>query len=200
MTSLPNELPTEPAEPTEVQLAEVRRRLEGIYIRLGPKAAASLRIRGATREDADDAVHEAVLKMGPLLLRSPPSDPDPYFMTMVTNAWKDSRRKADNAKTQLSDSAFEDSEDLFAEEPFDQVIDAHDRRAEFAAVRAAVTRLPSRQRDVLIYSKVVGMTNAQIGEALGLEVGNVRYHLSVGRAHLKKLLAIDGVDGEEEGR
>ncbi|MGC2997314.1 RNA polymerase sigma factor, partial [Streptomyces sp. G35A] len=56
-----------------------------------------------------------------------------------------------------------------------------------AAVHAALTRLPRRDREVLALCVGEGLDHRQVAEALGVPVGTVRSRLSRARARLRAL-------------
>ncbi len=66
-----------------------------------------------------------------------------------------------------------------------------------ATVRAALARLRPRRRAVLVLHELEGVPAARIAGLLGLRAATVRWHLSVGRKELSKLLL---TESEELGR
>lgn len=64
-------------------------------------------------------------------------------------------------------------------------------------LRAALDRLPERQRTVVVLRDVKGWTSEEVREALRLSAGNQRVLLHRGRARLRELLA-PYVEGLEE--
>ena len=63
-----------------------------------------------------------------------------------------------------------------------------------ATVRAALARLKPRRRAVVVLHELEGAAPAQIASLLGLRPATVRWHLSVGRKELARLL----LSGREE--
>lgn len=59
----------------------------------------------------------------------------------------------------------------------------------WAAIRAALDRLPERQRTVVVLRDVEGWTSDEVRAALDLSAGNQRVLLHRGRAHLRAALA-----------
>jgi RNA polymerase sigma-70 factor (ECF subfamily) len=57
-----------------------------------------------------------------------------------------------------------------------------------ATVRAALARLKPRRRAVLVLCELEGIPPAQVARLLGLRSATVRWHLSVGRKELSRLL------------
>ena len=62
------------------------------------------------------------------------------------------------------------------------------------ALRTALDRLPSRQREVVLLRDVEGLSSEEASEVLGIRSGNQRVLLHRGRAGLREML--DGEDGE----
>jgi RNA polymerase sigma factor (sigma-70 family) len=69
--------------------------------------------------------------------------------------------------------------------------------AEEQAVRAALSALPTRQREVLTLRLLAGLTDQEIAEATGLSYGNVRTAASRGLATLRAALPKDQGDDDE---
>jgi len=61
----------------------------------------------------------------------------------------------------------------------------------WAVIRAALARLPDRQRMVVVLRDVEGSTSEEVRAVLGLSVGNQRVLLHRGRARLRELLGAD---------
>ncbi|MGI8870623.1 MAG: RNA polymerase sigma factor [Mycobacteriales bacterium] len=70
------------------------------------------------------------------------------------------------------------------------------RRATVATLGRAIDALPQEQRVVVGMSAVGGLTSAEIGQALEIPAGTVRYRLSMARRTLSTALHID--DGTAE--
>jgi RNA polymerase sigma-70 factor (ECF subfamily) len=75
--------------------------------------------------------------------------------------------------------------------PVDDIADAAAARVDgarsLAAVHAALTRLPRRDREVLALCVGEGLDHRQVAEALGVPVGTVRSRLSRARVRLRAL-------------
>jgi RNA polymerase sigma-70 factor (ECF subfamily) len=63
----------------------------------------------------------------------------------------------------------------------------------WAVIRAALARLPDRQRVVVVLRDVEGSTSEEVRAMLGLSTGNQRVLLHRGRARLRELLGADAV-------
>ena len=58
-------------------------------------------------------------------------------------------------------------------------------------LRRAIDRLPAKQRQILEMTYWLGLKSGEIGEALGMPAGSVRFALKQARDHLKKILGED---------
>jgi RNA polymerase sigma-70 factor, ECF subfamily len=67
----------------------------------------------------------------------------------------------------------------------------------WAVIRAALARLPDRQRMVVVLRDVEGSSSEEVRAVLGLSVGNQRVLLHRGRARLRELLGADAADPVE---
>jgi RNA polymerase sigma-70 factor (ECF subfamily) len=56
------------------------------------------------------------------------------------------------------------------------------------ALGAALRQLPQRQRDVIVLRHLAGMTEAEVGAALGISIGAVHTHAGRARSSLRRLL------------
>ena len=59
----------------------------------------------------------------------------------------------------------------------------------FSPRRSAITRLPEDFRAAVVLSDVVGLSYAEIGEALDVPIGTVRSRIHRGRSMLRTALA-----------
>jgi RNA polymerase sigma-70 factor (ECF subfamily) len=98
------------------------------------------------------------------------------------------------------DRTLGDTEQALAAEPARPAAPASDAviSAERAAVvGAAIRRLPQAQRVTLAMAAAGGLTSAEIGTALGIPPGTVRYRLSLARRTLADALGDYDDPGEE---
>lgn len=73
-------------------------------------------------------------------------------------------------------------------DPADDVADAIVYEELRPVVLAALSRIRSGDRDVLLMSALGGLSMVEVGEALGVPVGTVKSRLSRARSQLKVLL------------
>ncbi len=69
-----------------------------------------------------------------------------------------------------------------------KVQDVEDGAILRVALGAALRQLPQRQRDVIVLRHLAGMTEAEVGAALGISVGAVHTHAGRARSALRRLL------------
>lgn len=134
-----------------------------------------------SRADAEDVAQEVCLK---IWREAPNWQPKAKFSTwlyrVVLNASIDYKRKV---------VPFAPLGDDVAEDPA-PASDAEMIRAEKeAAVRAALQRLPERQRAAVVMSYYEGLGNKESAEAMGLELGAFQQLLFRARQSLKQDLA-----------
>jgi RNA polymerase sigma-70 factor (ECF subfamily) len=55
-------------------------------------------------------------------------------------------------------------------------------------LQAAILKLPSRARAVLVLHDIEGLTHEEIGESLGIAPGSCKAHLHRARQHLRRAL------------
>ncbi|GAA0720500.1 RNA polymerase sigma factor [Dactylosporangium roseum] len=99
---------------------------------------------------------------------------------LVRNQWRSARRRR-AALARLP--PLRDSPD-----PVDEIADRIDAQRNMQAVRAALERLPRRERDVLEMCVWMGLSPAEAAAALRIPVGTVHSRLHRARTRLKKSL------------
>lgn len=133
------------------------------------------------REDAEDLVQEVFVAAHQYLDSFDVTRPlGPWLMRIVVNRGANLRRSRTRRSTEeevegvsLAPSALEESE-----------------RAELGVILTrALAQLPERQRLIVTMFDVDDMTSTEIGEALGLAAGTVRWHLHEARRTLRRVLS-----------
>nr|MBA3585626.1 hypothetical protein [Gemmatimonadota bacterium] len=71
---------------------------------------------------------------------------------------------------------------------------ALESRERIEAVDRAMQALPEELRTALTVRVLGGLSSPEIGEALGVPAGTIRYRISVARRHLAELLRLDEED------
>jgi RNA polymerase sigma factor (sigma-70 family) len=140
-------------------------------------------------EDAEDVVQESFMAA---LDAADGFDPGrafaPWFYRIVANRCANANRSRARRRSEPA------SAELVSGAP------TPDQAAETAALgdrlRVALSRLPERQRQILLLYEVDGYSGPEIGEILGVAPGTVRWHLHQARAAMRALLA----DEDQEER
>lgn len=145
-------------------------------------------------EDAEDIVQEAFLRLhratekdGPDSIQSLAS----WLYRVAHNLSMDRRRKRlrrTRARDRVIAKAQADARRTAEPEAMDVMVNAE------AAHRAleALGRLPEDQQQVLRLKVIDGLTLREVGEVLGMSIGNVHYRLNRGLADLARVLKADG--------
>lgn len=143
------------------------------------RAYAVARAIVLTHEDAEDAVQDAFLHAYRALHRFLPDQAfGAWLHRIVANASLDitRRRKVRDA---------DDLPETIAS-PFRDPAEVDELRLR---LRAALERLPERQRSVIVLHDVEGFKHSEIGKLLGIPEGTARSDLHYARSALRRLLA-----------
>ncbi|HWD39657.1 MAG TPA: sigma-70 family RNA polymerase sigma factor [Fimbriimonas sp.] len=135
------------------------------------------------RQDAEDAVHESVLKAYEAFASFRGPDGRPWFFQIVRNRclrFLEKRKAA--PMSSLGDFEFEP---VGAEDDPEAALL---RSVQSEQVKAAISELPPPFREVLILKEFQEQSYAQIAEIVGAPVGTVMSRLSRARALLAKRL------------
>jgi RNA polymerase sigma factor (sigma-70 family) len=137
-----------------------------------------LRLLSAADVSADDALQEAFSKAASSWVRiSAYDDPAGWVRRVAVRRILDERRSS-----RRKHAAIERLESL--SEPEDRDPDTT------IDIATAIGRLATRQRVALTLFYLGGMTSAEVGEAMGITAGAVRFHLHEARATLRDLLEV----------
>lgn len=135
-------------------------------------------------DDAQDLVQEVLLKVRKGLETYRPGSLEGWLSRITTNTFLDETRRRKRRPV-----------DLLPDDP-DRVLPAGPAADVALAaevlpddVQAALARLPEEYRTAVVLCDVVGLSYAEIGEALDVPVGTVRSRIHRGRALLRKVLA-----------
>jgi len=133
------------------------------------------------REDAEDVVQEAFVRAYTNLHRYDGRRPfAPWFYRILLNRalnWRRSRQRRRTEALPLEHPA--------SDPPPDRAAERAEARAQLEAALAALTPV---QRAIVELFELEGMTSEEIGAALGLRPGTVRWHLHRARALLRAQL------------
>src|SRR4051794_8644092 len=135
-------------------------------------------------EDARDVVQETLLRVRTGLRTYRPGSMEGWLSRIATNVFLDEMRRRKRRPL-----------DRLPEEP-DRVIPPSMSADEALAavtisgdVQAAIDRLPEDFRAAVVLSDVVGLSYAEIGEALSVPLGTVRSRIHRGRSLLRSSLS-----------
>ena len=134
------------------------------------------------RQLAQDAVQSALISAYRSWRRVRDADnPEAYLRKMVLNELSHTRRLRWWSSTSLR-----------AEVPDATPAPSHESSVvEHEVVWGAIAELPPRQRAVIVLRYYEGLSEAEIGEALGIRPGTVKSQSAAAMAHLRRSLAED---------
>jgi RNA polymerase sigma-70 factor (ECF subfamily) len=145
------------------------------------------------REDAEDLVQDAILAALDRIDLFDVSKPfGPWFFRIVVNRGLNARQSR----------AIRTMEPLVGEEATAEAspLRATERAEVRDRFRAAIERLPERQRAAIEMFDVEGYSSAEIAEALAVSQGTVRWYVHEARRALRQMLApLTGEEGIEYG-
>jgi RNA polymerase sigma-70 factor (ECF subfamily) len=142
------------------------------------RAYAVARAIVANHEDAEDAVQEAFLHAYRALYRFLPDQAfGAWLHRIVANAALDiTRRRKVRDADELPETVAS---------PFRDPAESSELRRR---LRAALAKLPARQRAVIVLHDVEGFKHSEIGRMLGIPEGTARSDLHYARSHLRYVL------------
>ncbi|PMQ03867.1 ECF RNA polymerase sigma factor SigE [Dyella sp. AD56] len=135
------------------------------------------------REDALDAVQDAMLRLVKHYSDKPPQEWTPLFWGILRRRIVDlqRRRKVRSIMVGWLGGRDDDGEDLPAWEPADTGPGPLERLTDsqsYADMAAAVKLLPQRQREAFMLRVLEGLDVAETAQAMGCSEGSVKTHLS----------------------
>lgn len=167
--------------------------LAGIQQRAFRIALASL----AQREDALDAVQDAMCKLVEKYSHKPKSEWTPLFYRILYSRITDIQRRRSSRGKVFGALFFTSRDDREPQpDPMAQVADAsnpdparYSDDSEFgAALQQALRSMPERQRQAFLLRAWEGLDGAQTARAMGCSVGSVKTHYSRARQFLQREL------------
>ncbi|MFF8596612.1 SigE family RNA polymerase sigma factor [Streptomyces sp. NPDC015220] len=135
-------------------------------------------LTGGDRHRAEDLVQESLVKLWFVWPKVAQEAPEAYVRKVMARASARSARRR-----------------WWGERPVEQVPetpavgDVSATVVERSRLEAALARLPSRQRAVVVLRYYQDLSERQVAEALGCPVGTARSHAARGVARLRQLLA-----------
>jgi RNA polymerase sigma-70 factor (ECF subfamily) len=147
-----------------------------------------------SRDDAEDAVHEAVLELlaqWDKILRQP--QPAAYAWCLVKNRVRDAAR-ARSRRQKLTDAVFATAA-LYGE-----ATDPIGELENTLSLWEAIDDLPERQHDVFLLRHNLDYSTREVAEVLGITEATVRSTLRAARHCLADKLGIDSKKGHDDAR
>jgi len=146
------------------------------------------------REDALDAVQDAMLRLAQHYRDKPPEEWAPLFWGILRRRIVDlqRRRKVRSIVVGwLGGGQDDDGDELPVWEPADHAPGPPDRLGDaqaYAAMASAVRKLPQRQREAFMFRILEGLDVAETAQAMRCSEGSVKTHLSRAMQHLRDQL------------
>lgn len=133
--------------------------------------------------DAEDLVQEVLLRVRRGLETYRPGSLEGWLSRITTNVYLDQVRQRSRRPLEVLSDDTERA--LPSAETVDEALAA---RAIPADVEAALADLPPEYRAAVVLCDVVGLSYAEIGEALGVPIGTVRSRVHRARRRLRQVL------------
>jgi RNA polymerase sigma-70 factor (ECF subfamily) len=165
--------------------------LDAFLARIERRAFRVAELHLGHREDALDAVQDAMLRLVRHYRDKPAAEWTPLFWGILRRRIVDlqRRRKVRSVVVGwLGGGRDEDGDELPAWEPADAAPGPLDRLQDaqsYADLAAAVKQLPQRQREAFILRVLEGLDVAETAQAMGCSEGSVKTHLSRAMHHLR---------------
>lgn len=162
--------------------------LEGFLREIDARAFRFAELGLRHREDALDAVQDAMLKM--LTYRDrPAAEWSPLFWSILRNRMVDMQRRGLlRLRWLLPGSTDRDGEALDWADDAPGPARSHDGREAWERIGAALRKLPARQREAFTLRVLEELDVADTARAMGCSEGSVKTHLSRAREALQKQL------------
>ncbi len=162
--------------------------LEAFLAGIGTRAFRFAETGLRQREDALDAVQDAMMKMLAYEDR-PPADWTPLFWSILRRRIIDMQRRRRFRLTWLSPAPrHEDGTAVEWSDDGPDPVRAHDNREAYARLAEALGELPARQREAFSLRVLEELDVATTARAMGCSEGSVKTHLSRAREALQRKL------------
>jgi RNA polymerase sigma factor (sigma-70 family) len=174
--------------------AETPATLDAFLAQVERRAFRMAELQLRHREDAMDAVQDAMLRLVKHYRDKPAAEWPPLFWGILRRRVVDlqRRRKVRSIVVGwLGGGRDEDGDELPTWEPADRSPGPLDRlqdRQSYADMAAAVRQLPQRQREAFMLRMLEGLDVAETADAMGCSKGSVKTHLSRAMHHLRDQL------------
>jgi RNA polymerase sigma-70 factor (ECF subfamily) len=170
----------------EPQVAPVWASLDSFLAEVGPRAFRFAEAGLRHREDALDAVQDAMMKM--LAYRErPAAEWTPLFWSILRRRIIDLQRRARFRQSWLrlaGDGPAPEESSIDWADPGAGPAQAHEQRQAYARLVAAMRALPARQREAFTLRVLEELDVATTARAMGCSEGSVKTHLSRARQAL----------------
>ncbi len=162
--------------------------LEAFFAGIGTRAFRFAEAGLRQRDDALDAVQDAMLKM--LAYRARPAQEwPPLFWSILRSRIVDlQRRRSFRLRWLLPQSGRDEESTIDWADAAPEPGRAHDSREGYATLVAALRELPARQREAFTLRVLEELDVAQTARIMGCSEGSVKTHLSRARATLQQKL------------
>lgn len=175
-------------EPQAATTPPLAASLEQFLAEIGTRAFRFAEAGLRNRDDALDAVQDAMMKM--LTYRErPAAEWTPLFWSILRRRIVDLQRRG-NFRLRWLAPASERSEDSLIDwaDPGAGPSQAHDQREAYARLAEALRALPARQREAFTLRVLEELDVADTARIMGCSEGSVKTHLSRARDALQKKL------------
>lgn len=161
--------------------------LERFLAQIGPRAFRFAELGLRQREDALDAVQDAMLKM--LAYRARPAPEwTPLFWSILRSRIVDLQRRRNFRLRWLLPAPTSDGGGIDWIDPGPDPARAHDGREGYARLATALAALPRRQREAFTLRVLEELDVATTARVMGCSEGSVKTHLSRARTALQQQL------------
>ena len=161
--------------------------LDGFLAGIGPRAFRFAELGLRHREDALDAVQDAMMKM--LAYRDRPADEwPPLFWRILRTRIIDAQRRRRFRLGWLGSATLDDGSEMEWADAGPDPSRSHDSREAWARMRGAMQALPARQREAFTLRVLEELDVADTARVMGCSEGSVKTHLSRAREAMQKQL------------
>ena len=150
-----------------------------------------LRSRGASRDDADDLIQEAFLRLEVYCREHEVRQTEAFLVRTALNLATDRGRH--HAHTRHVTEAVRALQIIDSSPPPDDVLAARER---LLRMKAGLDRLSPRRREVFVLNRIEGYSFPQIADQLGITLSAVEKHAA--KAVLAMTDWMEGEDGADE--
>lgn len=161
--------------------------LDAFLASVGPRAFRFAEAGLRQREDALDAVQDALLRMLDYA-EKPAAEWAPLFWSILRRRVIDLQRRRRFRLPFWRDNHDADGADIDWADPGPDPAQAHEQRQQYQQLVQALRTLPARQREAFTLRVLEELDVADTAQAMGCSEGSVKTHLSRARATLQRQL------------